>query len=101
MGYTDHVGFLESVRADSSSSNLSAENNNRGSIRLGILHGSYHIGCTRSGGDENHAWFSRGTGVTLGHVACALLMSRHDEVEVGGVVDRVKDGKDSPSGIAN
>ena len=72
---------------------MTGENNEGHAVGEGVLHGGDNVGCTRTRSDEDDARLARDAGVALCHVSCALLMPREDEVELGGVVNRIENGE--------
>jgi hypothetical protein len=65
------------------------------------LHGCDNIGGTGTGSNENNTGLARGTGVTLSHVTGTLFVLGEEEFEMLGVVNGVKDGKNSTTGVTN
>jgi hypothetical protein len=65
------------------------------------LHRSDDVGSTGAGGNEDNTGLSRGTGVTLSHVAGTLLVLGKKEFEVLGVVDGVEHGKNGTTGVTD
>ena len=51
---TDDIGLLEGIGSNGASGDLTTEDNHRGTIGHGILHGGDDIGSTGAGGDENN-----------------------------------------------
>ena len=100
-GDTNNVRLLEGVGANRSRRHLTAENNHGSAVHQGILHGSDNVGGTRTGGHEDNASLARSAGVTLGHVAGALLVSGKDKVEVFAVVDGIENGENGTARVAD
>jgi hypothetical protein len=54
-----------------------------------------------TGRDYDHAWLAARAGVTLGHVAGALLVSWQDEVKVFGLINGIENGKNGATWVAD
>lgn len=98
---SDHVGLLEGIGTDQAGGDLAAEDDHGGAIGQGILHRGDHIGGTGAGGNQDDTGIARGAGVTLRHVAGALLVAGENEVKVFGVVDGIEHGEDSATGVTD
>lgn len=100
-GDTDHIGFLEGIGSNSAGGDLTTENNHRGTIRHGILHGSDNVSGTGARSNENDTGLARGTGITLGHVTSTLFMLGKEELEVLRVVDSIENGENGTTGVTD
>lgn len=98
-GDTDHVGFLEGIATDQVGSDLSTKDDHGQTVREGILHGRDDVGRSGSRSDKDDTRFSGYSSVSFSHVTCTLFVSGKDKVEVGRVVNSVKDGQDGSSGV--
>jgi len=78
-GDPDHGGFLEGVAADQVGSDLPGDGNQRDRIHHRGGQTRNEIARAGSAGGDNNARPAAGTGVGVGHVAAALLVTGYDE----------------------
>jgi hypothetical protein len=98
---SNSIRLLESVRANRTGDDLSAENNHGRSVHQSVLHGSDDVGGTRAGCDNNDTGLATCAGIALRHVAGALLVSRQDEVEVFRLVNGIENGENGTAWVSD
>ncbi len=90
-GNTDRVDFLKSVVADQRRGHLPGEHHQWDGIHVGIGNAGDGVGDAGAGGDQHHAGFAAGAGVTFGGVNGGLFVTDQHMLDivlgVQGVID--------------
>ncbi len=60
---------------------------------VGLQHGPTAVGRTGTGAGQAHPHSARGPGVAIGHGCGGPLVAGHDELHLGGIIQRIVDGE--------
>ena len=86
--YPDGVGFLERVRPDDGTADLSGNCDHGHRVHVGVAEGGYQVRGTRAAGDHCDSRPARDVCVPFGHVASTLFVA-HEHVAYRRVEDWV------------
>ncbi len=88
----DNIGFLEGIVSNQRGSDLAGENDEGNRIHMGRGDPCHRIGGAGSGGDQRHAHFSRGPGISVCRMDRCLFMANQDLAD-GGLIKLMEESE--------
>ena len=103
--HTHEIDLLEGISTKGADRHLASNDDDRCRVEHGIRNTRQRVGDTWAASDKGHTHLARHTGITLGGMGGSLFVAHQDMVETFllsscVVEERVIDGHDRPSGVA-